>query len=1019
MMCVPMLDPVQIAVVEDSDTFRRLYQSLLGGFEHCSVSMYASAEQAIQGLPQHPPDLLILDYVLPGMNGLELLETLNQAGIHPEVLLVTGQNEREVQVKALRLGVTDIISKPLDDVLFHLRVRMLLQGIREHQARLRQEHAMAALSAAAPIGMALLAADGRCISLNPALSRLLGCYPPLPSDYRLGLQLEQMGLQEGSHWLLAEAAGLDAREALLMLPDGREQWLRLHRACNYGPEGERTIWLHVEDIQVTRQLLRQLQESQLRLQFALELAEDGMWEWDIPSGNLQLNPRWLSMLGLDESFPHHVSAWESLVHPDDAAPAWLRLQAMLNGEAPAYEFEHRLRHRDGHWVWVLGRAKVVVHDSAGKPLRVVGTNVDVSARRHALEASMEMGEKLQMATATAGIGIWELDLEHNQARWDAQTYRLFGTQPDDARPPQVIWNEQLNEAERKRLAENISAARLGDGMVADEFNVNWPDGSQHVLQVHARVSRKQGGGAGRLIGVNIDVTEDRQREQALAEAEARWRFALEGSGDGVWDWQVQHGDAYLSPRWLQMLGYEPDELPMHIGTWLNLLHPEDKARALDAVNACIDGVVPHFQFECRMRNRLGGYQWVLDRGTVIERDGAGKAVRMIGTHSDLTRLYDAESALRRSEARLLDITDHFPGVIYQWVYNTRLREGTFTYVSSRHQDLFGITAEDIMMNDDLFTNCVHPDDRQAYLDSVDVAVRDAAEWRYEGRFCRPDSGQEIWWQGASSPQHEEGLLIYNGVLLDITERKRMERMRDEFVATVSHELRTPLTSILGSLKLADSGQLGDVPEMVAQLHRISIRNADRLLLLINDLLDMSKIESGMLSLQLEKLPLQPIVQDVLAMNQAYAQSFGVTLVLQGADMGGQAIVDRNRLQQVLTNLLSNASKFSPTGGQVTLAMTQQDGQIRLSVTDHGPGIPESFRQRLFSKFAQADASDTRQKGGTGLGLVITKALVERMGGRIEVMSEPNVATTFSVILPVAEEMKSVAATADGTPASAT
>lgn len=1019
MMNVTMLRPVQIAVVEDSETFRRLYQSLLGGFEHCSVSMYATAEQALPGLQQNPPDLLVLDYVLPGMNGLELLQALDGTGVQPQVLLVTAQSDRTLQMQALRMGVTDIISKPLDEVLFQLRVRMLLQGIQERQARLRQEHAMATLSAAAPIGMALLAADGRCISLNPALSRLLGCYPPLSPDYRLGLQLEQMGLQAGSHWLLEEGVGLDAREALLMLPDGREQWLRLHRACTLSPEGERTIWLHVEDIQVTRQLLRQLQESQLRLQFALELTEDGMWEWDIPSGNLLLNQRWLDMLGLDASFPHHVSAWEPLVHPDDVGPAIQRLQAMLDGVAPAYEFEHRLRHRDGHWVWVLGRAKVVVYGPEGKPVRVVGTNVDVSARRNALEASMEMGEKLQMATATAGIGIWELDLESNQSRWDAQTYRLFGTQADDPRSIQTIWNEQLSEADRQRMADNITIARMGDGMVVDEFAVVWPDGSPHVLRVHARVGRKSEGGAGRLIGVNIDVTEDRKREQALAEAEARWRFALEGSGDGVWDWQVQRGDAYLSPRWLQMLGYEADELPMHVGTWLNLLHPEDKPRVLDAVNACIGGVIPHFQFECRMRNKQGGYQWVLDRGTVIERDAAGRAVRMIGTHSDLTRLYDAESALRRSEARLLDITDHFPGVIYQWVYNTRLREGTFTYVSSRHQDLFGIAAEAIMVNDDLFTNCIHPDDRQAYLDSVDAAVAEAGEWRYEGRFRRPDSGQEIWWQGASSPQQEEGLLIYNGVLLDITERKRMERMRDEFVATVSHELRTPLTSILGSLKLADSGQLGDVPAMVAELHRISIRNADRLLLLINDLLDMSKIESGMLSLQLETLPLLPIVQDVMAMNQAYAQSFGVTLLLEAPVGDVMATVDRNRLQQILTNLLSNACKFSPAGEQVVLSLKAQGGQVCLSVTDHGPGIPDSFRHRLFSKFAQADSSDTRQKGGTGLGLVITKALVERMAGQIQVESVPDVETRFSVILPEAAAIRTAFATADGIPASAT
>ncbi|MFZ9968047.1 MAG: ATP-binding protein, partial [Steroidobacteraceae bacterium] len=244
----------------------------------------------------------------------------------------------------------------------------------------------------------------------------------------------------------------------------------------------------------------------------------------------------------------------------------------------------------------------------------------------------------------------------------------------------------------------------------------------------------------------------------------------------------------------------------------------------------------------------------------------------------------------------------------------------------------------------------------------------------------------------------------DGVLqwvIDISERVRMERMKREFIATVSHELRTPLTSIRGSLAMLTKGVGGELPKPAAGLVDIAHRNSERLILLVNDILDMEKLEAGRMEFALEDLTLEPLIRQALETQRPYGEALGVRYEFEGDLQGLCVRADANRLQQVLANLLSNAAKFSPRGGVVTLRVASLPSCIRLEVRDHGSGIPEAFRHRIFQKFAQADASDARAKGGTGLGLSITQAMVERMGGRIGFTSEPGVLTVFFVEMPPA------------------
>lgn len=253
---------------------------------------------------------------------------------------------------------------------------------------------------------------------------------------------------------------------------------------------------------------------------------------------------------------------------------------------------------------------------------------------------------------------------------------------------------------------------------------------------------------------------------------------------------------------------------------------------------------------------------------------------------------------------------------------------------------------------------------------------------------------------AVSEMWQDGELQFTGLIKDITERKKIECMKNEFISTVSHELRTPLTSIRGALGLINSGICGPLPEKMSGLLTIATNNTERLLMLINDILDIEKIESGSLRFDFKRIDLADLIEKAIADCSSYAVEHQIRYEFHAGDSPLLAHADPDRLVQVINNLLSNAAKFSPTNGQVEVTLSQHHGFARVSVHDQGPGIPEDFLPRLFDKFSQVDGSDKRHTGGTGLGLSIAKAIVEKHNGKISVETSEPSGTTFHVDLPL-------------------
>jgi PAS domain S-box-containing protein len=273
-------------------------------------------------------------------------------------------------------------------------------------------------------------------------------------------------------------------------------------------------------------------------------------------------------------------------------------------------------------------------------------------------------------------------------------------------------------------------------------------------------------------------------------------------------------------------------------------------------------------------------------------------------------------------------------------------------------------------------------------------------------FGRRKDGSEFPVEVGLNPIHTgEQVFLILAAVIDISERKRLERLKEDFVATVSHELRTPLTSIAGSLGLLAGQMTEAMPESQKKLVRIAHANSERLVRLINDILDMEKIESGRVAFEFSRINLRLAAEQAIEANRGFAEGFGVNVRLDDdASVDAEVNADPDRLAQLVTNLLSNAIKFSPRDAEVLVAVerAQIGNAFRVSVRDHGSGVPEGFKPHIFEKFAQAEGPESRKKGGTGLGLYIAQQIVERLSGQIGFEEALGGGTTFYVDLPAWE-----------------
>lgn len=318
-------------------------------------------------------------------------------------------------------------------------------------------------------------------------------------------------------------------------------------------------------------------------------------------------------------------------------------------------------------------------------------------------------------------------------------------------------------------------------------------------------------------------------------------------------------------------------------------------------------------------------------------------------------------------------------------------------IFGRSRDDFGSTYEN-------FLQCIHPDDRDQVIAAVGDAVQDKIPYDLQHRILMPNGEVRYVQEKGQVYRDQTGQAVRMlGIVHDVTDRIMLDKSKTEFISTVSHELRTPLTSIKGALSLVIGGATGELPEKMKDMLLIAHNNADRLINLVSDILDLEKLQSERMEFQYENINVGALLTDGVNANLGYASKFDIEFKVQPQNLDLDVHCDKNRILQVLANLLSNAAKFSPKHSAISVCASKVGDMVKISVADQGPGISQDFQTCIFERFTQEDSTDQRTQGGTGLGLSISKNIVEKHGGEISFDTAIGKGSTFHFTLPIASE----------------
>jgi two-component system, sensor histidine kinase and response regulator len=524
----------------------------------------------------------------------------------------------------------------------------------------------------------------------------------------------------------------------------------------------------------------------------------------------------------------------------------------------------------------------------------------------------------------------------------------------------------------------------------------------------------------------LDFDIDGAGEPEAARARARMlvqrqALALQTAGLGLWDWTVATGAMNFDAQWAMTLGFAASEIAPHFDTLVGLEHPDDRAVFSLSVSRCLKGEAAQFEGEHRMRHKEGHWVWLKEHGMVLERDPQGRAKLVIGSSRDVTRARLAQSMLEDAEHRqALALKSARLG---QWRWDVRTNH---LAVDARFAEITGYSAEELGDDAVRWVRAInHPDDAPAIKAALVACLRGETEGYSQEYRIRHKRGEVLWLYGTGLVIERDAQgrpLRMVGVTQDITQRKTTEQellaaknladaanhAKGRFLANMSHEIRTPMNAMIGLTAL-----VLDTPLDARQrdfLQKVQ-GSAKSLLRILNDILDHSKIEAGRMTLEQIAFPIEEPLNNVAGLFGAQAEQKGLEIFFEVApDVPLEIVGDPLRLTQVLNNLVGNAIKFTERG-EICIradvdrsARARGDGTtlLRFSVRDTGIGLSGAQAGDLFAAFTQADNSVTRKHGGTGLGLTISRQLVELMGGSMSVDSREGEGCTVNFSVRVRE-----------------
>ncbi|MDD3311070.1 PAS domain S-box protein [Pseudodesulfovibrio sp.] len=790
-------------------------------------------------------------------------------------------------------------------------------------------------------------------------------------------------------------AGPGRFECRFLREDGEEVWGLVSAAPLREESGEFIgVFAMIADITESKRAEALLRESEARYRNIFEHSVAGLFQ-SLPEGRfLNVNPSLARILGYDT--PEHVmesvtDIWTQL-YADVGDRT--RMLAELRREVDIRDHEVRMLRRDGEVLWVAVNVRAV-HDAEGRPEMYEGSIVDITERKRAEEAL----RLTQYSVDVAPIDIFWVDERGRLVYVNEAAVKSLGYSREEMLTMSI---SDVNSEIGKGEWASYWADRRSQGILRFEAVHRRRDGSPMPVGVTSHHRRY--GGRELLFAYAYDLTERNRVEEELRRSQELLNEVQRISRTGGWEYDLEANELHWTEGQYRLHGVRPDSRPFSFDACLDrYVLPEDRAKLASVFTRVIRDKRP---LEVEYRPALPGNEETILVGKAIpELNAAGVVRRVYGSTRDVTLERRAAENLRKSHERLLTILDAIDADIFV----STLDGEVVLFMNAHMREAFNAAPEDAQCLD-LFRD--DPDQRGPEASNrllneagepVDTLVRE----RYNPRTRQwsLDHDRAIRWLG--------GEMVHMHMSADITELKNMAEdlrvamseakaaslAKNEFLANMSHEIRTPLNGLLGMLQIL---QLSDLDEEQRDYLDTAVNSGRNLLQILNDILDLSKVESGKLELEGQPFELGELLESVVSVFRFQAEARGLSIDWRiDESLPRHFIADKGRLRQILFNLVGNASKFTETGwievAAYPLAIPMPDGRVRIffAVSDSGIGIPDGKLDTVFDPFTQVDGSSTRKYQGTGLGLGIVRRLVTLMGGNVSMESDLGTGTTVA------------------------
>ena len=1038
------MQQLTVLIIDNNFEERQRYESYLLQSE-CGYRILSesSGKAALELCQRLQPDLILVEYLLPDMDGLEFLASLKQQQETPPVIMITGCGNENVAVRAIKSGFEDYLVK--EQVTAEL-----LNSTIESVIKLQKAETF------------------RCCSderFSTSVENMLDCFGIFSSirdeadniiDFRIDYvnaaacecnqtsKEEQLGKRLceifpvnittglfAEYCQVVESGEVLVKESSICKDFGQQELTKVFdiRATKLG-DGFVASW---RDVTENKQAEQQLQKNKQFIESITDTTPGLLYVYDlVEQQNVYVNNQIGELLGYTPAEIQDMGKelFPQIMHPDDLARVpelQQRFDSAADGEILGIEY--RLLHKDGEWRWFYGRETVFNRNADASPRQIIGTVVDITNFKQTQEELRSSNERFQLASRAVDSVIYDWDITFNSIIRTEGLTSILGYSLEEIEPTIEWWMQLVHPEDKNNLFQPLQAVLANQEYYTFEYRVRHKEGDYRYVLDRGSVVRNAQSRPVRVVGAITDISDRKLAREKLRESEAKFRRVIESNIVGIYFGDFSGKIFEANDSFLQTFGYTREELENGSLYWNRMTPPEYSELDEQKIQEIQTGGVCK-PFEKEYLAKDGTRIPVLLAIACIEgRETEGYSVCLV---LDISERKQAQLELRSSEQSYRFLSESIPQIV--WSCNP---QGECEYISQRWTEYTGQAIEEAMNFG--WTEFLHPEDVESVTRIWQRSLRTGKIYETEMRYRRRD-GIYRWFLVRGLPMKDERgkVLKWFGTNTDIHELKQLEAIRsellqreqtartaaeaannakDDFVAMVSHDLRSPLNSILGWAKLLRTRNL-DPTATTRALETIE-RNAKSQAKLLEDLLDMSRILRGTIHLDLTQINLVETVQT--AVNTAYPVANVKSIYIESILDDSLPLIqgDSNRLGQVLGNLLSNAIKFTPEEGRIQVELSAEemgegDGEIRgdgeqqklnssryaqIIVSDTGIGINPDFLPYVFERYRQAEG--TRKKGGLGLGLAISRHIVELHAGTIEVFSRgKGEGSSFVIKLPI-------------------